>query len=250
MATLTIIPQWVDGIYQLETSDPVMGGADGIDNRQAKELGARTEWLKQQLEALNGGSGNIKEKTDKDTFDTLKTIFVGIPIPYPLAVVPDGCLALNGQKFDTARYPQLAKVYPSGTLPDLRGEFIRGWDNGRGADAGRALLSWQNDDDKQRRVDFGSVDIGGFEGTFNVKNIDTSQTRVYVPNEDQTVPQSQISTENGALVHTYKFGTSARRGNLPPGDNSWYDYYVSLQWGNGEQTRPRNIAYQYICLAA
>ena len=41
-------------------------------------------------------------------------------------------------------YPNLAKVYPTNKLPDLRGEFIRGWDDGRGIDAARALLSIQN----------------------------------------------------------------------------------------------------------
>jgi phage-related tail fiber protein len=35
----------------------------------------------------------------------------------------------------------------NGTL-DLRGEFIRGWDNGRGVDAGRSLGSWQADEFK------------------------------------------------------------------------------------------------------
>jgi len=36
----------------------------------------------------------------------------------------------------------------STTLPDLRGEFIRGWDHGRGVDAGRAILASQNDQNK------------------------------------------------------------------------------------------------------
>lgn len=35
MANLTLTREWVENIYQLETSDPVMGGPDGIDNRQA-----------------------------------------------------------------------------------------------------------------------------------------------------------------------------------------------------------------------
>ncbi len=39
----------------------------------------------------------------------------------------------------------LAAVYPSGVLPDLRGEFIRGWDNGRKVDTDRVLLSVQGD---------------------------------------------------------------------------------------------------------
>lgn len=42
-------PVWSAGIYQIETSDPVLGGANGIANRQAKELAARTQWLKTEL---------------------------------------------------------------------------------------------------------------------------------------------------------------------------------------------------------
>ncbi|WP_239995871.1 tail fiber protein [Neisseria lactamica] len=52
MANLNETAQWETGIYQLETSDPVMGGQDGIDNRQAKQLANRTLWLKNQTEAL------------------------------------------------------------------------------------------------------------------------------------------------------------------------------------------------------
>lgn len=70
---------------------------------------------------------------------------VGVPLPWPLATPPTGFLLMNGQAFNPATYPKLALAYPSGTLPDLRGEFIRGWDNGRGVDAGRALLSAQLD---------------------------------------------------------------------------------------------------------
>ena len=180
----------------------------------------------------------------------LTDILIGVPIPHPLSTVPVGCLAMNGQRFDTRRYPKLAQKYPSGQLPDLRGEFIRGWDNGRGVDAGRALLSWQNDDDKQRRVDFASIDIGGFEGVFNARNIDTSQTRVFVPGEAYLVPQSRISNANGQRVYTYKMGGAESLEAIQPGNNAWYDYHISLQWGNGDQTRPRNIAFHYICLAA
>lgn len=69
---------------------------------------------------------------------------VGSPLPWPLATPPAGFLLMNGQTFNPTTYPKLALAYPSGTLPDLRGEFIRGWDNGRGVDAGRALLSPQS----------------------------------------------------------------------------------------------------------
>ncbi|MFJ1219401.1 phage tail protein [Yersinia enterocolitica] len=70
---------------------------------------------------------------------------VGVPQPWPLATPPAGWIICNGQQFDKARCPQLAKVYPNGVLPDLRGVFIRGWDNGRNLDGGRTLLSFQGD---------------------------------------------------------------------------------------------------------
>ncbi|WP_374058115.1 hypothetical protein [Candidatus Pantoea persica] len=39
--------EWESGIYQIETSDPLLGGPDGITNRPARELANRTAWLKQ-----------------------------------------------------------------------------------------------------------------------------------------------------------------------------------------------------------
>lgn len=205
------------------------------------------------IRTSHGKTDSDKGESDykTDWFKYLSTdYFAGIPLPWPLQEVPDGFLAMNGAAFDKRRYPRLAALYPSGRLPDLRGEFIRGWDANRGIDPGRALLSWQVDDDKKRRVDFSSVDVGGYEGVFYDKNVDSSQTRVYVPNQTQAVFGSDIKNTNDSWVHTYKVGTPSQRGKLIPGENSWYDYYVSLQWGSGEQTRPRNVAFQYICYAA
>lgn len=52
-------------------------------------------------------------------------------------------LKFNGATFSASNYPKLALVFPGLTLPEARGEFIRIWDDGRGVDAGRGLLSWQ-----------------------------------------------------------------------------------------------------------
>ncbi|QSM00870.1 tail fiber protein [Yersinia phage YerA41] len=68
---------------------------------------------------------------------------VGIPIPFPGTTPPLGYALCNGQSFNLATYPKLATVYPTGVIPDLRGEFIRGWDNGRGVDSSRVILSAQ-----------------------------------------------------------------------------------------------------------
>lgn len=64
------------------------------------------------------------------------------------ATAPDGWLECNGAAVSRTTYADLfAEIGTDngagdGTttfnLPDLRGEFIRGWDNGRGVDSGRA----------------------------------------------------------------------------------------------------------------
>lgn len=46
MASITELEQWDEELYQLETTDPVVGGPEGISNRQAKTLGNRTKYLK------------------------------------------------------------------------------------------------------------------------------------------------------------------------------------------------------------
>ncbi|WP_439605389.1 hypothetical protein, partial [Shinella sp.] len=47
MANLPESPVFEEGIYQLEITDPVVGGPDGIDNIQARQLANRTQFLKQ-----------------------------------------------------------------------------------------------------------------------------------------------------------------------------------------------------------
>lgn len=47
--TLPESDEWPEGIYQLETDDKVLGGADGVSNRQGKELASRTKYLKARL---------------------------------------------------------------------------------------------------------------------------------------------------------------------------------------------------------
>lgn len=64
MANLPETPQWEEGIYQIEVSDPVLGGSDGISNRQGKQLASRTLYLKQQVE--KGGSDLAKHVAAAD----------------------------------------------------------------------------------------------------------------------------------------------------------------------------------------
>ena len=60
MANLKEEPKWEDGIYQYETTDPLQGGEDGIDNVQGRQLANRTQWLKEKVEGATAKteSGN------------------------------------------------------------------------------------------------------------------------------------------------------------------------------------------------
>ncbi|EHJ3655077.1 hypothetical protein J9T75_000212 [Salmonella enterica] len=53
MGKLTELEQWDEDVYQIETSDPVLGGPEGIANKPAKQLANRTQWLKKRLEDAN-----------------------------------------------------------------------------------------------------------------------------------------------------------------------------------------------------
>ncbi|QZI69557.1 phage tail protein [Pseudomonas protegens] len=82
---------------------------------------------------------------------------VGSMVAFPRASVPPGFLEIDGSVQSVAAYPDLA-AYLGTTfnkggegagnfrLPESRGEFLRGWDHGRGVDPGRVLGSWQADE--------------------------------------------------------------------------------------------------------
>ncbi|MDN4405980.1 phage tail protein [Citrobacter portucalensis] len=79
---------------------------------------------------------------------------IGIPFYWPLAALPDSVvpewagltfLKMNGATFSATQYPKLAKVWPTLSLSETRGEFIRVADDGRGINPGRAALSYEDD---------------------------------------------------------------------------------------------------------
>lgn len=77
--------------------------------------------------------------------EMLKQMFVGIPLPWMKAEPPEWGINMVGQAINPETDPILASRYPSGIVPDHRAMTTRGWDNGRGIDTGRALLSYQQD---------------------------------------------------------------------------------------------------------
>lgn len=113
---------------------------------------------------------------------------IGSMVPFPKGVVPPGFLEVDGSVFSIATYPDLASYLgttfnkgnePAGhsRLPESRGEFFRGWDHGRGIDAGRALGSYQEDELKSHShaLSTGAAS-GGVTLTSGSNNIGGSST--------------------------------------------------------------------------
>ncbi|NTZ51725.1 phage tail protein [Citrobacter gillenii] len=64
---------------------------------------------------------------------------VGAPVPWPSDTTPVGYALMQGQTFSKSAYPLLAIAYPSGVIPDMRGQTIKG------KPEGRAVLSFEQD---------------------------------------------------------------------------------------------------------
>lgn len=117
------------------------------------------QYLFSSSTALSGAACNNNGLISKDSSGAILSCTngvwakggTGVPVGtiaiWGASKFPDEWLELNGSTFDKNKYPELAKLFPSGYLPDFRGVFLRGLDRNRGLDSesGRGLLSFQND---------------------------------------------------------------------------------------------------------
>lgn len=157
---------------------------------------------------------------------------VGAMVPFPSGSVPAGFLEVDGSVQSAATYPDLA-AYLGTTfnrgdegagnfrLPESRGEFLRGWDHGRGVDAGRGLGTYQGD---------------------AIRNITGSVASVYMA---------------GAVAGTGAYSVS-QYGSSPakigavggdPGNNSTIFFDASKVVPTANENRPRNITVMW-CIKA
>lgn len=155
--------------------------------------------------------------------DIDKYIPAGFPLPWPAATPPTGWLKCNGATFDKTAYPKLAAVYSSGALPDLRGEFLRGWDDGRGVDSGRGLMSSQTDA------------IQNIVGSFG-------RTQLF----KDTAYSGPFRQDSAPLLSV---GLTPSDGSTGYGAPNW-SFDASRAVRTATETRSRNVAFNYIVRAA
>ncbi|MHC5789524.1 phage tail protein [Pseudomonas idahonensis] len=152
---------------------------------------------------------------------------VGAMVPFPKGTVPAGFLEVDGSVQSAATYPDLAAylgtTFNTGgegagnfRLPESRGEFLRGWDHGRGVDAGRSPGSWQAD---------------AFQGHYHASAADTAR------------PYSTGGTVGDYLA---RFGTGNPTTN---GVRDAINNGVDGTPRTASETRPRNLAVMW-CIKA
>ncbi|HAW3148958.1 TPA: phage tail protein [Escherichia coli] len=169
---------------------------------------------------------------------------VGVPVPWPSATPPTGWLKCNGAAFSAEEYPELAKAYPTNKLPDLRGEFIRGWDDGRGVDAGRALLSLQDDSfEAHRHESFFYAGISRNE--IPLKNLPSSDEMLTLSSTTNALSPDGIDATNSLIGNDdYNCLIEGNKNNKRTATG------LSTSIVGAAETRPRNISFNYIVRAA
>lgn len=154
---------------------------------------------------------------------------IGIPFFWPSTSMPNTVidewsdmvfLKFNGSSFSAAAYPKLAQVLPGLMLPEARGEFPRIWDDGRGVDSGRALLSTQVDAIRNITGEVGFIQYFG----------QTHQSGALYSGGSQNV--TNLGAGGGTVAQSIFFDASK-------------DTTVSI----ANENRPRNIAFNFLVRA-
>lgn len=154
---------------------------------------------------------------------------IGAILPFGAATVPSGYLPCNGSNVSRETYAGLFAVIGTTfgvgngtttfTLPDLRGEFLRGLDAGRGVDSGRVIGAAQGF--AQQNI------IGTFDLPTNTTIWDTKATGVF-----------------SASAGTTGFSGLPTAGNTPR-----ITLNTSGQVATAAEVRPRNVAVPFIIKA-
>lgn len=173
-----------------------------------------------------------------DALYILRKQLIGVVLPFAMKEPPAGFLVCNGALVSRIIYADLFAVigtlYGAGDgsttfrLPDARGEFLRGWDNGRGIDSGRSFGSTQSDA------------IRNIKGTLLARRPDsaTADAQYIDEGDDVLITRTNVSSTLGSLAF--------KTGNFPGASSIVFD--ASKVVPTAAENRPHNLAIQYcIC---
>ncbi len=240
-------------------------------NELAAALGNDPNFATTMLNALSGKQpldNTLTNLSGKDVAGLLtylglgegSALPVGVPVPWPSATPPTGWLKCNGAAFSAEEYPELAKAYPTNKLPDLRGEFIRGWDGGRGIDGGRILLSCQSfafqDHAHALPTGVGNPSYQMESDIYTVFNDEPEIPSAVLSPSSSGTSWDATSRADKVILYRKDLSPTGNNNEIAPGLPPFRTYRASTSDGvthpsvYASETRPRNIAFNYIVRAA
>lgn len=206
------------GTYKSLTVDEYGRATAGANPETLAGFGIKDSYTKAEVEALIAKASALP---------------VGSIVAFPVDTPPPGFLELDNSVKSSATYPDLS-AYLGGKfnkgdegvgnfrLPEARGEFLRGWDHGRGVDAGRAAGSFQSD---SLKAHYHSLPTGSGGGQAVDPNGETPTVVLKDTAADWILRTEGDNVElTIGRVRTYNFGSAT-------------------------ETRPRNIAVMW-CIKA
>ena len=245
------------GVERVEISDAGLDMSNGLPIRFQDSSGAPFVALKSPssvssnvtftLPGADGTNGQMLQTNGSGalSFTTVQGVPSGSVFCMAVATVPSGYLECNGAAVSRSTYAVLFAVigtaYGTGNgsstfnLPDLRGEFVRGFDNGRGVDSGRSIASSQSSQFGQHNHNVSassssSVTDPGHKHTmnFNLGNL-ISSGGAFGMKDSGTADRMNTATTGISVSTTTNISQSNRGGT-----------------SNSSETRPRSIAMMYV----
>ena len=169
-------------------------------------------------------------RTNLDVFsraETRQMAPAGEVAHFARSTAPAGWLKANGAAVSRTAYADLFAAigttfglgdgFNTFNLPDLRGEFLRSWDDGRGVDSGRLL--------------------GAFQGGSIQSHTHPYRDRYYVEN-----PGSVSAATFKETVLGGSYNNNIGSGDTDSDNNTWLYYDTTTSTTGGTETRPRNVA--------
>ena len=186
------------------------------------------------------------------SFATPDSVPTGCVFCRAAAIVPAGYLECNGAAVSRTTYSALFAVigttYGSGNgsstfnLPDLRGEFIRGYDNGRGVDSGRGMNNPQGSSNQSHNHSYGNagITVSGANHRHNARGFSLQPSVASVAITLGSGQSYQIGyrtsdsgSTNQAILNSGNLSMSGTVG-------------ITINNTGGNESRPRNISMMYI----
>ena len=251
------------GVERVEISDAGLDMSNGLPIRFQDSSGAPFVALKSPssvssnvtftLPGADGSNGQMLQTNGSGalSFTTVQGVPSGSVFCMAVATVPSGYLECNGAAVSRSTYAVLFAVigtaYGTGNgsttfnLPDLRGEFVRGFDNGRGVDNGRSIASSQSSQFGQHNHSVSAssstsvTDPGHFHNLLYDNGSFGGSSGAVTPRGSSTPSNPGISNRISTKTTGISVSTSTSISQSNRGGTS-----------NSSETRPRSIAMMYV----